>query len=190
MKSFGLFSMLLIAVIPLGKADLVAHWAMDETGAGTVVTDSFGDNHGTVIGSGTATKGVAAPHGTGYDFALSSGFSIPPNATVRPTDQFTITWWFRPTTLNQFDRMYESLSGTGNDGNGIRIDLGSSPGNKVRALLRDGNGSTNTTVTNQLVLSTGNWYFFALRYDSINGECKVTVLQDTGGVITGAAIDS
>jgi hypothetical protein len=61
---------------------------------------------------------------------------------------------------------------------------GSSPGNQVRALLRDGNGSTNTTVVNPLTLSTGNWYFFALRYDSLDGTCKMTVLQDTGGPIT------
>ena len=151
------------------------------------MTDSLGNNPGALIGSGTATKGVSAPHGTGYDFELRSGFSIPPTAAVRPSDQFTITWWFKPTTLNAFDRMCESLAGTGNDGNGIRIDLGSSPGNKVRALLRNGNGSTNTNVTNPLVLSTGNWYFFALRYDSLLGECKVTVLQDTRRNISGSA---
>ncbi|MDA7882343.1 CotH kinase family protein, partial [Akkermansiaceae bacterium] len=161
---------------------------MDEIGAGTVVTDSLGDNHGALIGAGTTTKGFSAPHGTGYDFALRSGFSIPPSSAVRPTDQFTITWWFRPTTLDAFDRMYETLAGIGNDGNGIRIDLGSSPGNKVRALLRDGNGLTNTTVTNPLVLSLGNWYFFALRYDSLDGTCKVTVLQDNGGTIVESAI--
>ena len=181
---------LALALFSNAYADLVAHYALDETDPGNaMVTDSFGQNHGMVVGTGT-TKNFQAPHGTGYDFTLSSGVNIPPASEIRPTDQFTITWWFRPTTLNQFDRMYESLSGTGNDGNGIRIDLGSSPGNRVRALLRDGNGSTNTTVTNPLVLSTGNWYFFALRYDSILGEAKVTVLQDTGGDIAAATISA
>ena len=188
MRFFALIPFLATALLAPAKADLVAHYALDEAGGGSVVTDSLGNNPGALIGSGTATKGVSAPHGTGYDFELRSGLSIPPTAAVRPTDQFTITWWFKPTTLDAFDRMYESLAGTGNDGNGIRIDLGGSPGNKVRALLRDGNGSTNTAVTNPLVLSTGNWYFFALRYDSLLGECKVTVLQDTGGNIAGSAI--
>ena len=188
MRFFGLIPLFTIALLAPAKADLVAHYALDEAGGGSVVTGSLGNNPGALIGSGTATKGVSAPLGTGYDFELRSGFSIPPTAAVRPSDQFTITWWFKPTTLDAFDRMYESLAGTGNDGNGIRIDLGGSPGNKVRALLRDGNGSTNTVVTNPLVLSTGNWYFFALRYDSLLGECKVTVLQDAGGNIAGSAI--
>ncbi|MDB4597092.1 lamin tail domain-containing protein, partial [Akkermansiaceae bacterium] len=184
-----LLGIALFQVASLAHADLVAHYTLDELDVGsTVVTDSLGSNHGELIGSGSATKGFSAPHGTGYDFALRSGFKIPPTSEVRPTDQFTISWWFRPTTLNAFDRMFETLAGTGDDGTGIRIDLGSSPGNKLRVLLRDGNGSSNTTVTSPLTLSTGTWYFFALRYDSLLGECKVTVLEDTGGPIAGAAI--
>ena len=175
----------------IANADLVAHYALDETDAGsTVVTDSLGNNPGELIGSATVTKGFSALHGTGYDFPLRSGFKIAPSPEVRPTDQFTMTWWFRPTTLDAFDRMFETLSGTGNDGSGIRVDLGSSPGNMLRVLLRDGNGLTNTTITNPLVLSTGNWYFFALRYDSLGGSAKVTVLSDTGGSITGSSISS
>jgi hypothetical protein len=174
-----LFSLLL----PI-QADLVAHYALDETDPGTTVDDSLNKNPGTLIGTAAPTKGFTSPLNTGYDFPLRSGFKIDPATEVQPTDQFTITWWFRPTTLDAFDRLYETLAGTGNDGSGIRIDLGSSPGNQVRALLRDGNGSTNTTVVNPLTLSTGNWYFFALRYDSLDGTCKMTVLQDTGGPIT------
>ncbi len=123
----------LLSFLPLlfllfsAKADLVAHYALDETGPSTLVTDCLGNNHGTLIGSATPTKGFPSPHATG------------------------------------------------NDGSGIRIDLGSS-GNKVRALLRDGNGSSNTSVSSPLTLSlsNGNWYFFALRYDSLNGTCKLT----------------
>ncbi|MDB4283003.1 lamin tail domain-containing protein [Akkermansiaceae bacterium] len=175
----------------LAHADLVAHYALDEAAGGSaVVEDSLGSNPGELIGSGTATKGFSAPHGTGYDLPLRSGFKIAPAPEVQPTDQFTISWWFRPTTLDQFDRLFETLAGTGNDGSGIRIDLGSSPGNKLRVLLRDGNGSSNTTVTNPLVLSTETWYFFAVRYDSLDGTCKVTVLADTGGNIAGSNISS
>ena len=137
----------LLSILPLlfllfsAKADLVAHYALDETGPSTLVTDCLGNNHGTLIGSATPTKGFPSPHATG------------------------------------------------NDGSGIRIDLGSS-GNKVRALLRDGNGSSNTSVSSPLTLSNGNWYFFALRYDSLNGTCKLTVLKDTGGSITSSNIAS
>ncbi|MDA9830801.1 LamG domain-containing protein, partial [Akkermansiaceae bacterium] len=155
------------------SADLVAHYALDETDTTTsVVQDSLQQNNGVLIGSGSPTKNFTAPHGTGYDFPLRSGFRVDPAPEVQPNDQFTITWWFRPTTLDAFDRFYETLSGTGNNGSGIRIDLGSN-GRQVRALLRDGNGTTNTTVTSPVSLTTGAWYFFALRYDSLNNSCKV-----------------
>jgi len=185
-------SLLLILTICIAAnvhADLVAHYPLDETSAAdNTVTDSLGQNHGTLISPGEVTKGINAPHGTGYEFTLRGGASIPPTSAIRPVDQFTITWWFRPTTLDAFDRLYESLAGTGNNGTGIRIDLGGAPGEKVRALLRDGNGATNTTVVHPLELTVGNWYFFALRYDSIDGSCSVTVIEDTGGDIVAAEI--
>lgn len=170
-------------------SDLVAHYALDETSATTIVADSLGQNPGTLIGTAAPTKGFSAPHANAYDFPLRSGFKVDPAPAVQPSDQFTLTWWFRPTTLNAYDRFFETLSGTGNDGSGIRIDLGGA-GNKVRALLRDGNGSTNTSVSSPLTLSNGSWYFFALRYDSLDGTCKLTVLQDTGGNIAAANINS
>ena len=190
MPKFPLFLTLGLTVsISCARADLVAHYSLDETGAETTVTDSFGLNHGTLISPGDVTKGFAAPHGTGYDFALRGGANLGSASEVRPSDQFTITWWFRATTLNAFDRLYESLSGTGNDGRGIRIDLGGNPGNRIRCLLRDGNGSSNTTVQSPTI-SPNVWYFFALRYDSLDGSAKLTVLQDTGGDITAANIAS
>jgi hypothetical protein len=39
-------------------------------------------------------------------------------------------------------------------------------------------------------LTAGAWYFFALRYDSLNNFCKVTVLRDTGDDITASNISS
>ncbi|MDF1712746.1 MAG: lamin tail domain-containing protein, partial [Akkermansiaceae bacterium] len=184
-----LLPLLFVNLLP-ASADLVAHYALDETDTTTsVVQDSLQQNNGVLIGSGSPTKNFTAPHGTGYDFPLRSGFRVDPAPAVQPNDQFTITWWFRPTTLDAFDRFYETLSGTGNNGSGIRIDLGSN-GRQVRALLRDGNGTTNTTVTSPLSLTTGAWYFFALRYDSLNNSCKVTVLRDTGGNITASNIAS
>ena len=59
--------------------------------------------------------------------------------------------------LNNFDCIYELFFGTGNGGNGIRIDLGGS-GDGLRVLLRDGNGSTNTQHTHSLTLqNNGTW---------------------------------
>ncbi len=181
---------LFLCILLPASADLVAHYALDETDTTTtVVQDSLQQNNGVLIGNSNPTKNFTAIHGTGYNFPLRSGFRVDPAPEVQPTDQFTITWWFRPTTLDAFDRFYETLSGTGNNGSGIRIDLGGN-GRQVRALLRDGNGATNTTVTSPLSLTAGAWYFFALRYDSLNNSCKVTVLRDTGGDIAASNITS
>lgn len=182
-------SLLFLSLLPI-QADLVAHYALDETDPSTTfVLDSLQQNNGVLIGNLAPTKSFAALHGTGYNFPLASGFRIDPSPQVQPTDQFTITWWFRPTTLNAFDRLFETLSGIGNDGSGIRIDLGGS-GQRMRALLRDGNGSTSTIVDSPLNLTTGNWYFFALRYDSLNNICQVTVLPDSPTPITASNITS
>ncbi|MGD1978159.1 MAG: hypothetical protein PVJ98_02100, partial [Akkermansiaceae bacterium] len=161
---FLLFTFLSL-LAAFSRGDLVAHYDLDETDPGSsVVADSLLQNEGVLIGSSNPTKNFTSPLGTGYNFPTASGFRINPAPEVQPTDQFTITWWFRPTTRTSFDRLYETLSGTGNNGSGIRIDLGST-GTNLRCLLRDGNGSTNTTVQHPLNLNSGVWYFFALRYD-------------------------
>lgn len=184
---FLLFTFLSL-LAAFSRGDLVAHYGLDETDPGSsVVADSLLQNEGVLIGSSNPTKNFTSPLGTGYNFPTASGFRINPAPEVQPTDQFTITWWFRPTTRTSFDRLYETLSGTGNNGSGIRIDLGST-GTNLRCLLRDGNGSTNTTVQHPLNLNSGVWYFFALRYDSINGLCEVTVLQDPGNDISATEI--
>ncbi|NIP92539.1 MAG: hypothetical protein GWO24_03345, partial [Akkermansiaceae bacterium] len=89
------------------------------------------------------------------------------------------------------------LSGTANDGNGIRIDLGPVPGNSLRVLLRDGNGSTNTQHTHSLDLRTdGTWYFVAVRYDSTAGDrsaLRISVLENadsTNATTIAAATES
>ena len=160
---------------PSALADLVAHYAFDEpAGSGDRIIDSLGSNDGTLIGSASVTREAPAANpalGTAYEFGLRGGANLGTGSEVRPIDQFTMTWWMRPTTLNSFDRIYETLSGTGNDGNGIRIDLGASPGNRLRVLLRDGNGSTSTMHTHtRNLLADGTWYFVAVRYDSTAGD--------------------
>ena len=108
-------------------ADLVAHYALDEAPTDdAILTDSLGANNGVFINPPGITRGVPSPGpslGTACDFSLRSGANLGTGPEVRPIDQFTLTWWMRPTTLNAFDRIYETMSGTSNGANGIRIDL-------------------------------------------------------------------
>ncbi len=188
---FKHFLLIFIGTCCILSADLVAHYALDETDpTSPIVNDSFGNNPGTLIGSAPPTKNFVGAHGSSHNFPQRSGFSISPAPEVQPADQFTISFWFYPTSLESFDRLFETLSGTGNAGSGLRIDLGPSPGNRLRALLRDGNGSSNTTIISPLTLATGNWYFAALRYDSLNNSCALTLLQDSSTTISPADISS
>ena len=174
-----------VGTLPL-RADLVAHYSFDENAPDDpTVVDSLGRNNGIFINSSNVLRGVASPDpllGTACEFTLQSGVNLGTDPAVRPSDQFTISWWMRPDTLDSFDRIYETMSGTSNGANGIRIDLGGAPGNSVRVLLRDGNGITSTTHTHSLDLrNDGTWYFVAVRYDSTAGEgsaLMITVLEN------------
>ena len=174
----------MIGTLPL-QADLVAHYSFDENVPDDLtVLDSLGRNNGTFINSSNVLRGIPSPDpllGTACGFTLQSGVNLGTDPAIRPSDQFTISWWMRPDTLDSFDRIYETMSGTSNGANGIRIDLGGAPGNSVRVLLRDGNGITSTTHTHSLDLrNDGTWYFVAVRYDSTAGDgsaLQVTVIE-------------
>ena len=181
-------TLIILAVIGLRpiQADLVAHYSFDEISPDeSTVVDSLGRNNGSFINGSDVLRGVSSPDallGTACEFTLQSGVNLGTGSAVRPVDQFTISWWMRPDTLDSFDRIYETMSGTSNAANGIRIDLGGAPGNSVRVLLRDGNGTTSTTHTHSLDLrNDGTWYFVAVRYDSTAGDgsaLMITVLEN------------
>ena len=187
-----------VAVTPSAQADLVAHYALDEpAGSGDTVIDSLGSNDGTLIGAPHVTREVPSflpALGTAYEFGLRGGANLGTGEEVRPVDQFTMTWWMRPTTLNSFDRIYETLAGTGNNGNGIRIDLGANPGDRLRVLLRDGNGASSTQHTHSRNLRTdGTWYFIGVRYDSTAGDgsaLKITVLPAQASATASSIADA
>lgn len=181
-------SAVLCLVSAVARADLAAHYPLDEAvdDEGPAV-DAAGGNPGALINPFAVFRGEESARpvlGTAYVFDTTGGLDLGTAPAVRPADRFTITFWIRPDTLNDFDRFYESLAGTGNDGNGMRIDLGGAPGDSVRVLLRDGNGATNTQVTHSLDLfNDGTWFFVAVRYDSTVGDgtgLKLTVLEETG----------
>ena len=137
---------LMTSALPIAQAGLIAHYALDEAAAsGNPVADSAGANSGSLINAARVTQGVAgAPFGTAYDFEPTTnggGVNLGTSAAVRPTDDFTMTFWFQADVLNAFDRLVESMDGTAASSRGYRLDLGPSPGNHVRALLRDGTGS-------------------------------------------------
>ncbi len=175
------------------RAELVAHYRLDEAVGGTnVVVDSVGGNDGTLINAGLVGREFEpAPFRVAYDFRTDAvqggGVDLGTSAAVRPQTNWTVTWWMQLDELDAFERLVESMNGTASTSRGIRFDLGSA-GNHVRILLRDGTGAQ-LTVEHTRVLSTGTWYFVAARCSSSGvATGRVTVVAENdplgGGVVS------
>jgi hypothetical protein len=183
------------------KAELAAWYPLDEApAAAAVVAENIASNNASMLGfdpnplASFISRGdpSARPNlGTSYFLTKGGGLDLGTAGAVQPTDKFTISFWTQPQTLDAFDRFLESQVGNGNDQNGLRIDTGGA-GNKVRVLLRDGNGATNSQFTHPVTLKNdGTWYFVAFRYDSAgidNAPFQVTVLEADGTAVDDAAI--
>ena len=185
------------------SAKLVAWYSLDEPASDTEleVADTIGSRGDSfTIGydpefpeSSFLNRGhpSARPNlGTSYLISKGGGLELGDNVAVQPTDKFTISFWFQPLTLDAFDRFMETQVTNTNAQDGIRIDMGS--GNKVRVLIRDNNGETNTQFTHPITLKNdGTWYFFAFRYDSDgidNAPFQLTVVEVTGAPVDEATI--
>ncbi len=190
-RASSLTSTAFMLLASAAQAGLVAHYRLDEPAQSPgPVVDSVAGQDGAVINPARVTQGVGGPFGLAYQFApgggQGGGVNLGTSGAVQPADNFTMTFWFRPETLNQFDRLIESMSGTATTSRGFRYDLGAAPGEKVRALLRDGTGASVGPV-NPNVLEVGQWYFAAVRFDS-SDQTQLTVVPSTappGGSVIG-----
>ncbi len=186
----GLAGLCVLLVAGPASASLVAHYRMDEApGAGDPVTDSADANDGTLINSARVNQGVTGAPFTftaarAYDFApgggQGGGVNLGTSSDVRPADDFTVSFWFNADTLDQFDRFVESMDGTVPTSQGYRIDLGAPPGDSVRALFRDGSGSS-TAVEHSSNVNPGQWYFTTVRFDE-GGQLQLTVVPDSASL--------
>lgn len=198
--SLTLFTTLAVALT--AQAKLVAWFPLDETpGSSELVAEIAGNSNAAgTIGYDPddpefsfLTKGHPSPRpnlGTSYLFTKGSGVELGDDDAVQPTDKFTISFWFQPLTLDAFDRFFESQVTNTNAQDGIRIDMGS--GSRVRVLIRDNNGATNSQFNHPITLrNDGTWYFFAFRYDSEgidNAPFQLTVLEVAEGDVDEAMI--
>ncbi|MEM7393476.1 MAG: LamG-like jellyroll fold domain-containing protein [Verrucomicrobiota bacterium] len=181
---------LLVLLNPV-NAKLVAWFPLDDgPEAGDTVAEVVTGDDGVTIGYDSdpefslIIRGYPSPRpnlGRATLFNKGGGLELGDEVSVQPTDKFSISFWFQPLTLDAFDRFLESQVTNTNAQDGIRIDLGT--GNRVRVLIRDNNGETNTQFSHPTELkSDGTWYFFAFRYDSEgidNLPFQLTVIELT-----------
>lgn len=174
------------------QAKLAAWYPLDGP-TSTTASENVAGNSAAFIGSNFIEQTHPSSSdtlGTSYLFTKGGALNLGADAAVQPTDQFTISFFFQPATLDAFDRILESQSGNANTQDGIRIDTGGQ-GNQVRVLIRS-NSAANTLVTHPTILKNdGTWYFCAIRYDSTLGDgsaLKSTVVELDGTPVDEAAI--
>lgn len=181
------YVLLLLCAAAQGK--VTAHYRLDEpANAGGVAIDSVTGSGAPLINADRLEQGsVPSPFNTAYDFRpdaiRAGGVALGTSAAVRPQSNWTVTCWARLDTLDAFDRLVESMNGTATTSRGIRIDLGSAPGNHIRMLLRDGTGAQ-LALEHTRVLSTGTWYFVAARFhcaEVATGQVTVIAEHDAQG---------
>lgn len=180
---------------PVGENGILAHFPFDEVaGFGDPVDNTVSTIEGSLINGAQVVQGVTpAPFGNAIEFepvGSGGGVNLGADPSVKPTDDFTMTFWFNADVLDAFDRLVESMDGTIATSRGLRMDLGGA-GNRFRTLLRDGTGSQNN-LEHSTVLSTNTWYFTAVRFEA-DGNVDITLIPENTVVdetAVGAATES
>ncbi|RME21183.1 MAG: LamG domain-containing protein, partial [Deltaproteobacteria bacterium] len=171
---------------PVPAATLVAHWALDEAGGGTV-EDAVGGADGVVWGGGATlgVDGAADRLGTALELDGTSAILLGEvDALSGLTEDLSLAAWIRP---DRDDDVMRILAVDGWDDGGLVFGLTRAEGRRALFL---------TTVGVQdyvlpVVIPTGRWSHVAVVLDSggsawfsVDGELRGVVPGDAGGTTT------
>ncbi len=149
------------------------------TGGGTVF-NATGSNHGTATGTTIAS----GKFGNGRSFSGSSEY-ITIGVPLTPTGSKTIAFWIN-TTASTNQVVYDN-SGNSSAGNGITIDINSTPG-KIRVMHAKGTpGTYNYSVVSSASINDGSWHHIAYTWDGTATAGGVKLYIDGTQNATGVA---
>ena len=145
---------------------LISWWAGEGSGA-----DSFGTNHGMLLGGVTFTNGLV---GRAFSFdGVSGTVVVPDSSSLRITNQITIEAWINPHTTNGDQGIVSKVGGAAGN-NGYQLLLS---GNKLRALFNSPGDAWPTALLDYpMPIVLGTWYHVAWTYDQsvmklyVNGQ--------------------
>ena len=141
-------------VATTARADLIAHWPMDE-GSGTTVADIVGGYNGTIAGNVTWAEGRFG-YGLEFDGSSGSNVTIPFSEEIRVLNQgdFTLCAWVKadvvPTSEDKIIFVQKDANGPG------RVWLFLQKSNDIRAALGG------TQVSSGVGLEAGKWHHIAV----------------------------
>lgn len=157
------------------NAALVAYYTLDDST--TNAADSAGSNTGTFIGAPTAVSGL---FGNAYSFDGNDGINLGGGSAVRPTGNFTTTFWVSQSTAADGNQLIIGASSTiANAGAGWVVK----PQNGGRVFFNTA-ATTNVDGTDRLVEGASDinavatdWFFMAARYTQASGIFSYTILK-------------
>jgi len=139
--------------------NLVGWWKFNET-SGNVATDSSGEgNNGTINNMAVGNIGVTGKTDLAHDFDGSDDdVSIPDSTSIRPNQNYSVSLWFKPTTVSGTYTHLVAKKGASIISYGIWI----SNTNKLYFEVNDGSvhGLVGTTT-----ITAGNWHYAVATYD-------------------------
>lgn len=149
---------------PVGSA--FGHWKFDEGYDTTAFNSGYAASNGTIDGASWTNEGK---FGKALSFdGTDDRVDLTGAASVKGLTGYTVSAWFKTTTLNGTRRIiYEESNGTTNSSS--RIKLAIDTDNKLLFAGRgaDGDSFTNWVDSNK-TLSTDTWYHVAAVFDSVS----------------------
>ena len=159
---------------------LLHRYSFDERAGATVVHDSVGMAHGTVVnpkasnfnGAGQFTVPGGAPDSNSTYLELPGGI-------ISSLASVSIEGWivWRGPVASSWQRIFDFGDSANGDGRGYMFLTPSAgvPGNRARFALREGTESEITPLESELPLPVGTLTHFAVVYDPINGTRRLYI---------------
>lgn len=145
----------------------IAWWKFDE-GGGIDAKDSWGGNHGTIIGDVTRVKGV----GRGEALEFNGGHvDIPGDPSLRVTNKLTLELWVKPDGTQSSSVTFISKNGTASGNSWMLHRHGS--GSNYRVMLLIWGDTNNKNIIMDDSLTSKKWTHIIGVYDGVAGTMKI-----------------
>ena len=153
---------------------------------GPQLIDSQGNATASI--TGIPQFNIPGSYGTAVNFHGLSSMQVDYQDGLNPADEFSVSFWFKPTSFNSFDRLVDTTGSTGVVDQGYRICMGRGENsNNVMFIVRGEDGHVG--VTHPQELRPGFWYYCVANYE---GGCQLqlTVVQQSRNLTLAELVNS
>ena len=180
---------------PANNLGLVGYWSFNDA-TSTKASDFSGNgNHATLGGMSapaTATSGWGnGKLGGGLNFdGTNDHVVLPSSSPLRVTNNFTISLWFKPSSLTQSGNYLMGKTNTAGDNSDYAV-IWEYTNNKVEFFCGTGCSLGFTVANTQLSITDTNWHHIVYTYDGsslrgyVDGVVGMTPVSGGGSINTG-----